>query len=77
MQSHVMVQRRASSHDLPWSDQTLSPQVPVLTTITSVAVNLVLRCVGEVVPNLEYILSSTYSVQCKRREERSSILPRR
>ena len=30
-----MVQRWAGSHDLPRSDQTLGPQVPVLTTITS------------------------------------------
>ena len=40
--------------------------------LSSVAVNLVLRCVGEVVPNLEYILS-TYSMQYKRREERCKL----
>ena len=30
-----MVQRRAGSHDLPRSDRTLGPQVPVLATVTS------------------------------------------
>ena len=30
-----MVQRWAGSHDLPRSDRTLGPQVPVLTTVTS------------------------------------------
>ena len=29
-----MAQRRAGSHDLPRSDRTLGPQVPVLTTVT-------------------------------------------
>ena len=29
-----MVQRWASSHNLPRSDRTLGPQVPVLTTVT-------------------------------------------
>ena len=29
-----MVQLWAGSHDLPWSDRTLGPQVPVLTTVT-------------------------------------------
>ena len=29
-----MVQRWASSHDLPRSNRTLGPQVPVLTTVT-------------------------------------------
>ena len=29
-----MVQRWAGSHDLPRSDRTLGPQVPVLTTVT-------------------------------------------
>ena len=33
-QSHVMVQQWAGSHDLPQSDRTLGPQVPVLTTVT-------------------------------------------
>ena len=37
-QSHVMVQHWAGSHDLPWSDQTLGPQVPVLTTVTGMCV---------------------------------------
>ena len=33
-QSHVMVQRWASSHNLPQSNRTLGPQVPALTTVT-------------------------------------------
>ena len=40
--------------------------------LSSAAVNLVLRCIEEVVPNLEYVLSLTCSTKC-RREGQSSI----